>query len=178
VGKGDGGGDQHDGVDGRRGQQEGEGGGGGDPLVDQAACDGDRPALAAGQGDARGGRGGHRQRGPAGEQPRQRPGRHVGGHRGADRDAERQERHGLDGDGHEDRRPVGHRRVVEQAGEQRSGDRGRDHHGSDHDHAQVAPLGVADIRSAAGLRAGGGGRTGRTRHRALVGGRAHHPRRA
>ena len=129
-------GHQDHGVHGRGGQHEGHGGGRGHAPGHQPTGDRHRPALAARQGDAGGGRHRNGQHRTPGERPGQHVRRHVGGDGTAHRHPQYEERQGLHADGDEDRGPALQRRQVQGAGQQRPGRRRSQEYR--HQHGQIA----------------------------------------
>ena len=100
------GGDGDDRVDGRCGEQEGEGCRLGDPFVDQPGRDGNCAAFTAWQRRPRHSGDRYSQRCPFRQHSAESFGRHERGDHPADDDAEYQERHCLQGDGAKDGGPL------------------------------------------------------------------------
>ena len=129
---------QHDRVDRRRRQEEGEPRPRG-PAVHQSRGDRHGAALAAGQGDPGHGRDGDGESRPGGQDPREELGGDERGDGRADGHPEHQEGHRLHHDRHEHRRPVGDRGLVEQVLEQRPEQRCRHHDERDDRDAGLDP---------------------------------------
>ena len=128
AGEGNGRGDEHHRVDGRRREQESEGGALGKSPAHQGLRHRHRGALAARQHHARDARGGHREQRGFRRDPGQQVLRDEGGDEPRHQHPEHQERQGLDDDTHGERAPGGRAAVQ---GQERTTDGGHPEKGDD-----------------------------------------------